>query len=130
MDAVTTQRAEHGLTVSAVTYKQALNRQQELIAKANATFCDVDCWISPTTPMVPMPLSSLENKAHHERALRASWNTQPGNLTEFCAISLPMHQDGLPTGFQIMLPHGQDARLLAISASVETLLNTLRGKAV
>jgi len=126
MDPVTAHRAANGLNVTAVEYKQALRRQQELIIKANATFDSVDCWISPTTPMLPLPYADLEDPDIHQRALNASWNVQPGNLTEFCATSLPMHTSGLPTGFQIMLPHGQDARLLAISASVESLLKNRR----
>ena len=126
MDPVTAQRAENGLAVSAVEYQEAIRRQQQLIAKANVTFEHVDCWISPTAPIVPMPAADLSNPEDHKRALNASWNTQPGNLTEFCAMSLPMHQTGLPTGFQIMLPWGQDARLIAISTSVETLLHSLK----
>lgn len=123
MDAVTADRAEKGLSVSAVDYQLALRRQQQLIKKANATFNDVDCWISPTAPILPMPCTLLEHPQHLTRALNASWNTQPGNLTEFCAMSVPMHTTGLPTGFQIMLPCGHDAKLIAISQSIETLLN-------
>jgi len=78
---------------------------------------------------VPVPYSDLENPETHKRALNASWNVQPGNLAEFCAMSLPMHNTQLPTGFQIMLPHGKDARLIAISKSIESLLNSTNGKA-
>lgn len=127
VDPVTEARAANGLTVTAVEYQSALRRQQVLIAKANATFDEVDCWITPTTPMVPMPLTDLDDPIKGARALNASKNTQPGNLTEFCAMSLPMHMgntaESLPTGFQIMLPHGQDARLIAIAASVEAQIN-------
>jgi len=130
MDPVTAQRAEHGLEVSAVTYRKALRRQQELIQLANRSFTEVDCWLSPTAPIVPVPYSDLADPDKHARALRASWNTQPGNLTEFCATSLPMHakhnKESLPTGLQIMMPCNQDAQLLAVSASVEELLNRIR----
>jgi len=129
MDTVTAQRAAPALSVTAVEYKQALMRQQELIKIANATFEHVDCWVSPTAPIVPVPYSDLENPETHKRALNASWNVQPGNLAEFCAMSLPMHNTQLPTGFQIMLPHGKDARLIAISKSIESLLNSTNGKA-
>lgn len=129
MDAISALRAEHGLSVTAVEYKQALDRQKELIQIANATFEHVDCWVSPTAPIVPVPYSDLENPELHKRALNASWNVQPGNLAEFCAMSLPMHNTQLPTGFQVMLPHGKDARLIAISKSIETLLNSTNGKA-
>ncbi len=121
MDPVTTERAQNGLKVSAIEYRQALKRQQELIIKANATFGAVDCWVSPTAPIIPIPYDDLNDPVKHQRALNASWNTQPGNLTEFCAMSLPMHTSGLPTGFQVMLPHGQDARLIAMASSIEAL---------
>ncbi len=130
MDTITALRAEHGLSVTAVEYKQALMRQQELIKLANATFEHVDCWISPTAPFVPMPYADLENDELHKRALNASWNVQPGNLAEFCAMSLPMHSSQLPTGFQIMLPHGKDAQLIAIAQSIETLLHSTHGTTV
>lgn len=129
MDTISAHRAEHGLTVSAIEYKQALQRQQELIKIANATFEHVDCWVSPTAPIVPMPYADLENDTLHKRALNASWNVQPGNLAEFCAMSIPMHETQLPTGFQIMLPHGKDARLIALSQSIETLFHSTNGSA-
>jgi len=128
MDSITALRAEHALSVTAVEYKQALNRQQELIQIANATFDQVDCWISPTAPIVPMTYADLDDPDKHQRALNASWNVQPGNLAEFCAMSLPMHNTQLPTGFQVMLPHGQDARLISISKSIESLLNSTNSK--
>lgn len=128
MDTISALRAEHGLSVTAVEYKQALDRQQQLIKIANTTFEHVDCWVSPTAPIVPVPYSDLENPDLHKRALNASWNVQPGNLAEFCAMSLPMHNTQLPTGFQVMLPHGKDAQLIAISQSIETLLNSTNGK--
>ncbi|MBX2835521.1 MAG: amidase [Gammaproteobacteria bacterium] len=120
MDPVTAERAAHGLTVSAVQYLEALRRQEFLIAKANSTFANVDVWVSPTVPFLPMPLADLEEPAQKERALEASRNTQPGNLLEFCATTLPMQRPGtLPSGFQIMMPHGKDAECLGLSVFLE-----------
>lgn len=128
MDGITALRAEQALSVTGVAYKQALTRQQELIQIANAAFEPVDCWVSPTAPIVPMPYADLDNPEQHQRALNASWNVQPGNLAELCAMSIPMHSTQLPTGFQVMLPHGQDARLISISKRIESILNSTNGK--
>lgn len=124
MDTVTADRAAFGLTVSAVQHIEAKKRQQELISLALKTFNDVDVWVSPTVPYLPMSLNSLNDPAMHKRSLLASRNTQPGNLLEFCAVSIPMHPlESLPTGFQIMMPNGCDAELLSLSVFLEDYLN-------
>ena len=69
-----------------------------------------------------MPLQELASKAGHERSLLASRNTQPGNLLDMCALSLPMQRDGLPTGLQIAMPLNRDADLLAIAGAIEKIL--------
>jgi aspartyl-tRNA(Asn)/glutamyl-tRNA(Gln) amidotransferase subunit A len=123
VDTVTASRAAVGLNVSAHAYVSALRRREALISKANLTFEQVDVWISPTCPFVPMALADLNTDEGHRRALLASRNTQPGNLLDMCGVSLPMHKEGLPTGLQITMPLNQDANLLAIGAAVEACLS-------
>ena len=122
VDAVTASRAEVGLTTQAHDYVGAQQRRRQLVAKARSTFEQVDLWLSPTVPFVPMPLSELSSPAGHERAMLASRNTQPGNLLDMCGLSLPMHRDTLPTGLQLTMPLNHDARLLAVGMAVEQLL--------
>ncbi len=122
VDTVTAQRAAHGLTVSATTHLAAQSRRKHLMAKAAAQFSDVDCWITPTCPFVPMPLASFDDPAQHTRGLLSSRNTQPGNLLNLCGVSLPMHQDGLPTGLQILMPDHADAKLLGLANAVTAAL--------
>ena len=124
MDSVTAERAAVGLTVTATQYLAAQRRKEELVQLARKTFNAVDCWVSPTCPFLPMPVADLANPVIAKRALLASRNTQPGNLLDFCGISLPMHGDGLPTGFQIMMPWGHDAKLLAAASAAEVLLRS------
>jgi aspartyl-tRNA(Asn)/glutamyl-tRNA(Gln) amidotransferase subunit A len=123
VDTVTASRAAVGLNVSAHAYVSALRRREELITKANATFEQVDVWLSPTCPFVPMALAELDTDEGHGRALLASRNTQPGNLLDMCGLSLPMHKEGLPTGLQITMPRNQDASLLAIGTAMEACLS-------
>ncbi len=122
VDAVTASRAEVGLATQAHEYVGAQKRRRQLVAKARSTFEQVDLWLSPTVPFVPMPLSELSSPAGHERAMLASRNTQPGNLLDMCGLSLPMHGDTLPTGLQLTMPLNHDARLLSVGMAVEQLL--------
>ncbi|MGQ7843447.1 amidase [Granulosicoccus sp. 3-233] len=122
VDAVTVSRAEAGLATRAHEYVGAQQRRRQLVDKARATFDQVDLWLSPTCPFLPMPVADLQQTAGHERAMLASRNTQPGNLLDMCGLSLPMHGDTLPTGLQLTMPLNQDARLLSVGLAVERVL--------
>lgn len=124
VDSVTAARAAVGLNVHAHERLSALRRQRVLVDKARKTFENVDVWLTPTCPFVPMPLADLSDPATHERSLLASRNTQPGNLLDMCGLSLPMHTDGLPTGLQIMMPLNHDVELLAVGRAIERSLAT------
>lgn len=124
MDTVSGNRSAHGLQVSAVEYLNAQKRRLHLSAKAHATFNELDCWLSPTVPFEPMAVADIESGKLHERALEASRNTQPGNLFEFCGTSIPMQQTGLPTGLQVMMPKGADARVLETSKAIQDVITT------
>lgn len=122
MDTVSASRAAHGLQVSAVEYIAAQKRRAHLTNKANATFNELDCWLSPTCPFEPIPISDIESGKMHERALAASRNTQPGNIFGFCATSIPMQREGLPTGLQIMMPGNADKALLETSMAIQKVI--------
>jgi len=122
MDTVSAQRCAHGLQVSAVEYVAAQNRRAQLSAKANATFDQLDCWLSPTCPFEPIALADIESGELHERALLASRNTQPGNMLNQCSMSIPMQQSGLPTGLQIMMAANEDKALLEVAGAIEKLI--------
>lgn len=122
VDSVTESRATPGLNVCAHEYLTAQKRRQVLISKALKTFEEVDVWLSPTCPVLPLPVGEFSDSYIHQKALLASRNTQPGNLLDMCSVSLPMHENGLPTGLQISMPLNRDADLLAISAAIEALI--------
>lgn len=127
MDSVTSARAAIGLGVSAVDYLIAKNRHEQLKQLAAATFDNVDAWVSPTVPMLPMPVEDLQNDEMAQRALLSSRNTQLGNLYGLCASTLPVQQLAvpecrLPVGFQLMMPSNSDSRLLGISHAIEDII--------
>jgi len=125
MDPVTCARAAAGLQVSAVQHAQAQARRRELIRMGDALFddLDLDLWLTPTCPFLPMALSELDDPVVHARALLSSRNTQPGNLLAQCGVSLPIGDTRRPSGLQLLAPHGADARVLTLAGSVADALS-------
>lgn len=122
MDPVSAARAAVGLTVDAVTHVAAQRRLETLMWEAAEAFGDLDGWISPTCPCLPMPISEVTDAAHLKQAMLPSQNTQAANLYGICAISTPIHHFGanLPVGLQVMCPAGYDSEALAIGMAMET----------
>jgi aspartyl-tRNA(Asn)/glutamyl-tRNA(Gln) amidotransferase subunit A len=126
MDTVSEQRSAHGLQVSAIEYVAAQKRREYLSAKALNTFNELDCWLTPTCPFLPMSLADIESGKLHQRGLQASRNTQPGNLLNLCGVSLPMHSNTLPTGLQILMKPNDDKALLETAEAMERCINGVR----
>ena len=127
MDPVTRTRASIGLDVQAHDYLVALKRVRELKNIVRKKFNDCDAWITPTCLMLPAPLTEIEQSPGlSERALLSSRNTMPVNIFELCATTLPMQQAAaaLPSGLQLIMPGGQDSRLLATSEAIEQCLQS------
>ena len=124
MDSVSADRASFGLQVSAVDYTSAQRRLKELQAIAAERMAGLDGVLTPTCLMLPAAVEDLSDPQTAERALQSSHNTQPVNMFGLCAASLPITQFGasLPVGLQLVLPHGEDSRLLALSAAMEAVL--------
>src|SRR3546814_18115942 len=79
MDPVTAMRAAQGLEVSAIEYAACQFRRLELEAIAAATFEGMDAWVTPSTPLTPLPVESLQYPEEEKRALLSSRNNQPAN---------------------------------------------------
>ncbi|MDN4484071.1 Asp-tRNA(Asn)/Glu-tRNA(Gln) amidotransferase subunit GatA [Demequina lignilytica] len=89
----------------------------------DAAFAQCDVLVSPTTPTTPFkigeriddPLAMYLNDVA----------TIPANLAGIPGMSLPAGlapEDGLPTGFQILAPAHEDARLYKVGAALEASL--------
>jgi len=126
MDPVTRERAEAGLAVDAIDYHASLSRMDELTVIGAKALENHTALLAPTCPFVPLAIASLEEPAEHERSLLASQNTQPANLMRLCATSLPvqhLNKDAsLPIGLQVMAANNQDAALLRLSHTIESVL--------
>ena len=110
------------LSVPAHIYIRMLHQRRKLAAAMDKRLVPVDVLALPTTPMIAPPAARLMDDAPFcERTegllLR---NPQIANQFDLTAISLPMPAMELPAGIMLIARHGDDRRLLAIAAAVES----------
>jgi aspartyl-tRNA(Asn)/glutamyl-tRNA(Gln) amidotransferase subunit A len=124
-DPVTKARFSAVLNAAADDVGGARTRQAALRDSVRARMAQCDAWITPSTPIVPGPLTSygtLESAlAWNRRALR---NTRPGNVFDQCGVSLPLPGTALPVGLQMLCPALADSKLLAIACAIEAAINS------
>ncbi len=87
----------------------------------------VDVAVTPTAPFTPPPVSLIEDYDEYMKwNRRVSLGTNPVNMLDLCAITLPCGLDsaGMPVGLQLMARSANDERLLAIALAVERVLGT------
>lgn len=118
------QRIRRGAAISAADYLDIQDERQRLISVARERLGDADAWLLPSVAVVPPTLADLADDAAffatNGLVLR---NTSVLNFLDGCAISLPCQRgDELPVGLSIAGLHGQDARVLQVSRSIEALL--------
>ncbi|MEO6984510.1 MAG: amidase [Paralcaligenes sp.] len=122
IDPVAWSRAVEGLELSALEYIRLYRRHHDLCRIARERMRGLDGWVTPTTPGVPVAISSC-NKVDTAAAWnkRATSLTRPGNLFGQCGVSLPIHMFGsaLPVGLQVMCSSRDDALLLSIALGIE-----------
>lgn len=114
-------RGEH---MSAAEYLDVIRARAEVIAAIAPRTAPYDAVICPTVPLVPPAIAEVEDETEYNRInLLLLRNTAIANFLDRCAISLPCHVPGeAPVGLMLMGEAMGDARLLAISAAVEGLL--------
>ncbi|WP_369300899.1 MULTISPECIES: amidase [unclassified Pseudomonas] len=82
--------------------------------------------ITPTVAHVAPPLAPLEadDELFVKTNLATLRLTMPGSLLDMPGVSLPSGRDalGLPTGLLLSAPSGEDARLLRVALSVESVM--------
>ena len=82
--------------------------------------------LCPTTATTAMEIAPLEANEdvffrHNGFTLR---NTSLGNFLDWCGVSIPngTDADGMPTGFLMSAPSGQDRALLAAALGCEEII--------
>lgn len=123
---------ERFIPVESLTASEYLDRRARLARladEANAGLAGVDGIVSPTTPITAPRLDEVADAdGYRNRNMASLHNTMPGNLLDFCGLTMPvgLDGDGMPIGLQIMAARGTDERLLSTGLAVERVLGTAR----
>ena len=122
-------RFELAERVSGLDYFSECRKVHELARRVDGKLGGVDVLVTPTVPITPPTVDAVGDPAAYVRAGGLmTRNTQPINLLELCAITLPVGLDaaGMPVGLQLVGRHGEDERLLAVALACEKVLGTGR----
>jgi aspartyl-tRNA(Asn)/glutamyl-tRNA(Gln) amidotransferase subunit A len=125
IDPVVADRVARVLDMPVERYIRAIRRQRELIGIAKRRMHGLDGWITPTATLLPPPVAEVASfDSNLALAFAITQNTQPVNLFEQCAISLPIHQLGapLPVGLQLVGMPFCEEKILSVSVAVEQLV--------
>jgi aspartyl-tRNA(Asn)/glutamyl-tRNA(Gln) amidotransferase subunit A len=115
--------------VSAVDYYTERRALQRLAATADERLRHFDVLVAPTVPLTPPLVDEVADGDAYARANgMMTRNTQPVNLLEQCAITLPVALDkaGMPVGLQLIARRGAERRLFAAALACEGVLGTAR----
>lgn len=98
-------------------YHIALKARKLIQNEFEKVFKQVDCIISPVTPMLP---HKIGEKINLKEMYAYDALTVPANLAGNCAISLPCEKiNNIPIGIQIMCDKLEDEKLLDIAEKFE-----------
>jgi Asp-tRNA(Asn)/Glu-tRNA(Gln) amidotransferase A subunit family amidase len=109
--------------MSAVAYVKAQRARALIVRDFEWAWDNVDVIITPTTATTapPIPKDAAGGELDENKINRAVTFTFAQNLSGMPAVSVPCGYDaaGMPVGLQIIAPHGEDLRALAVAAAVE-----------
>ena len=109
---------EHGFTIPATVYLEALAFQRTLQRRFADTFLSLDALLTPTAPWVA---PAEDPRVTGDEGAAEMHFTGPFNLLGLPALSVSCGLGGLPVGLQIVTAYGEDARALGIGAAFEAL---------
>ncbi|MES0882701.1 amidase family protein [Roseibium sp. SCP14] len=111
--------------ISAVEYRQTLNRRAELISAFKEELGQ-DMLLLPTTPKLPPKIEDLaDDEAFNRLNLLALRNPSLGNVTDACGIALPYQHGGNTLSAMLIAGGGRDQALLACAKVVERALSSI-----
>jgi aspartyl-tRNA(Asn)/glutamyl-tRNA(Gln) amidotransferase subunit A len=121
------QRLEMGRYVLAEDYARARIGAEVLRNEVDAAMSGLDALVLPTVPITAQPIGStglaIGGESYPVRGLMLRL-TQLFDITGHPAITLPCGRSGenLPVGLQLVGRHGRTEDLLALAATVETVM--------
>ena len=110
--------------MSAVAYVQSQRARALVVRDFEWAWESVDVIVTPTTATTAPPYARdalRGGELDEEKINRAVSFTFAQNLSGMPAVSVPCGYDssGMPVGLQVIAPHGEDLRALAVAAAVE-----------
>ena len=104
-----------GVSISSSDYVGALLERENDQQKFFESIAHLDALVTPTTPMLPLPLSEADEESTPARFTRAI------NYLSMCATSVPsgISNENLPTSLQIACRGGDENMSLQIAAAFE-----------
>jgi len=108
-------RFKAGADISSAQYVGALLQRDSDRESFSLAMQGIDALVTPTTPMLPPPLTKTDELSTPARFTRAI------NYLSMCGTSVPsgISNEGLPTSLQIACAGGNEAICLQISAAYE-----------
>lgn len=119
----TLKRLKGGADLLAADYIVARRRVEELRQGTPALFAGVDLLVTPTSPVLPMPIADLlaDLESLRPREIKMLRNVRPFNALGLPSLSMPcgFTSRGLPIGIQITGPAGAEAGVLELAQAYE-----------
>jgi aspartyl-tRNA(Asn)/glutamyl-tRNA(Gln) amidotransferase subunit A len=115
-------RILRGCEQDAADYLDLMQARSDFQRRVWAITAPYDALLMPTVPMIAPRLRDLEFDEDFGRInLLMLRNPTLANFLDGCSISIPCHRHGdAPVGLMLIGRHGDDARLLAIAAAIES----------
>lgn len=119
---------ERGLQLTATDVARASLQQTDLYKEMLSLFDDADVLISPAAAVSPFPHTQLSvteiNGEPMPTYMRWLALAYVPTTTLCCALVVPcgLDKQGMPFGLQIVGPNGSDAKVLAVGAALEQVL--------
>ena len=114
-------RLRAGKDILASDYINMLDTRKQVWQAVQASLRDFDALVLPTAPILPPPLSSLQDiESKIQQSALSLRNTAVSNYLDRPTISIPCHAPGTgPVGLSIVGSRQHDRRLIAIAAACE-----------
>lgn len=122
-------RIERGRALSTADYLDMVQARNALVKAYEGETGGFDAVLFPTVPVLPPLVSELQDETSYSATnLLVLRNSTTVNMVDGCAISIPLQSDAGPVGLTIAGPSHQDARILAVAATIERFLSEDRSQ--
>ena len=108
-----------GARISASAYIEAMLRRRKDLAEFAAAFEGFDAMVTPTTPMLPLPVDEADETNTPALFTRAANFLALCSTTVPSGVSGPRPPGGLPTSIQFMCRGGDETLSLSLAAAYE-----------